>query len=213
MKSFGSSPIPYFNRWLGEPILAAGDESVQSIIDSLNRHPLAQDETSSDYVMPAQRYRERPGRFRILGENQDLWYCFVYDGAETHLDPPVYFETCLDLKRDYGFCDADIIDGDHVLVCPGFSSFLWLVLGRQICIRMEGNGLYAPEVHGVVFSEPVKLDDSFINPLDRKFPAGYACYLSPDVICIPEWGAAFLNAESGGRFIGRLAPAVSSRWA
>lgn len=213
MKLFGYSSIEYFNQWLVEPIRVAEGESVQSVLDALNRHPLAQDEMASNYIMPPQRYRERSGRFRILGENQDVWYCFVYDGAETLPDPPVYFETSLDLERDHGFSDTDIIGGDHVMVCPGFTRFLWHMLGQQICLRMEGNGQFRPGVHGVLFEEPVAIDGSFINPLDREFPAGFPCYVSADVLCVPDWGAAFLNAKCGRRFLKQFAPVVSRSWA
>jgi hypothetical protein len=212
MKLFGYPPIDFFNRWLAEPILVAGDDSVQSVIDALNRHPLAEDETAQNFIMPPRRYREKPRRFRILGENQDGWYCFVYDGAETLGDPPVYFETCLDLKRDHGFSDADIIGGDHMMVCPSFRKFLWHMLGEQICFRMEGNGRFAPGVYGVVFQEPIDIDESFVNPLGREFPSGGTCFISLDVICIPDWGAAFLDAESGRRFVEWFAPVVSRRW-
>ena len=70
MKLFGLSPIDYFNRWFAEPIRMAGGESVQSVIDARSRHPLADDETAQNYVMPPRRYWERSGRFRILDELQ-----------------------------------------------------------------------------------------------------------------------------------------------
>ncbi len=210
---FGFSPIEYFNRWFVEPIRVASGESVQSVVDALNSHPLNGDETAFDYVMPPRRYREKPGRFRILGENQDIWYCFVYHGEEKLATPPVYFETSLCLKRDHGFSDSEIIGGDHVMVSPTFTSFLWQILGRQICIRMEGSSLYAAGVHGVVFRGQVHLDDSFINSLGREFPPGYTCYVSPDTICVPDWGAAFLNPESARRFFETFGPTVSETWA
>src|SRR5437016_10865343 len=105
MMPLNDDPLEYFSRWLTQPIVPAGPRSVLSVLDALNRHPLAQDETAQDYVMPPGRYREKPGRFRIFGENQDTWYCFVYEGTEMQADPPVYFETCLDLKRDHGYSE------------------------------------------------------------------------------------------------------------
>jgi hypothetical protein len=212
MNLFGYTPIDYFNRWLARPIGVASGASVQSVLDALNRHPLAQDETAQDYVMPAWRYREKPGRFRILGENQDTWYGFVYEGEESLPDPPVYFETCLDLKLDHGFSDNEIIGGDHVQVCPQFTAFLWHMLGHLICVRHEGNGQYAAGVHGAVFKMPITMDAAFINPLGHEFPAGHTCFIGPDAICIPDWGAAFLNPESGDRFLTTYRPVVSRRW-
>jgi|GEM_PF-6078145 hypothetical protein len=213
MKLFGYQPIDYFNRWLKEPVQAVDGESVQSILDALNRHPLAQDETAQDYIMPAVRYREMSGRFRVYGENQDNWYCFVYDGDERQSDPPVYFETCLDLKLDHGLAERDIIDGDHVLVCPRFTPFLWQMLAQQLCLRLQSSGQRIPGVHGVTFEEPVAIGDPFVNPLGRDFPAGFETYVSPDAVCIPVWGAAFLNAESGRKFLDEYRPDVSHRWA
>jgi hypothetical protein len=206
------TPLDYFNCWLTEPISVSGDHSVQSVLDALNRHPLAQDETAQNYIMPPSRYREVRGRFRILGENQDTWYCFVHDGAETQRNPPVYFETCLDLKRDHGFADADIIDGNYVLVCPTFTRFLWHMLGQQLCIRTESNMYSAPGVNGVVFKRPVELDGMFVNPLGRDFPAGYTCSFSEGTICVPDWGAAFLDRDRREQFAERFAPSVSRSW-
>jgi hypothetical protein len=208
-----TDPILYFNAWLQEPLVVGAERSVLSVMDALNRHPLAQDETANDYIMPAWRYREMAGRFRVYGENQDTFYCFVYTGAELEADPPVYFESCLDLKLDYGLADGEIINGDHVLVCPRFSDFLWHMLGQQICIRTQGNGLYRPDVCGVVFKECIDLDASFVNPLGKEFPAGYTCFVSDKVICVPDWGAAFLNDDSRRRFLERFSPIVSESWA
>jgi hypothetical protein len=212
MKLFGYSPIDYFNRWFAEPVGVTGEVSVQSVLDALNRHPIAQDETAQDYIMPAVRYREKPGRFRIFGENQDTWYCFVYAGTESLCDPPVYFETCLDLKLDHGFSDAEVINGDHVMLCPRFTTFLWHMLGSQICIRLKRNQNYAVGVHGVQCGG-INIDDSLINPLGRIFPAGFTSYFSRDVIFVEDWGAAFLNAKSGREFSARFKPIVGSAWA
>ena len=212
MNLFGYQPIDYFNRWLKEPIQAADGDSVHSILDAFNRHPLAQDETAQDYIMPPARYREMLGRFRVYGENQDTWYCFIYEGDETQPDPPVYFETCLDLKLDHGFADNDIIDGNHVLVCPHFTAFLWHMLAQQLCLRLESSGQRKSSVHGVAFERSIVLSDLFVNPLGRDFPAGFETFVSPDVVCIPVWGAAFLNAESGREFLQRYRPDVSHRW-
>ena len=212
MNAFGYSPTDYFNRWLAEPIRSSPNDCVESVLDALNAHPIAQDETAQDYIMPRRRYRERQDRFRIFGENQDTFYCYVKAGAELLPDPPVYFETCLDLRRDCGFSDIEIIDGDSLLLCEGFQRFLWHMLGQQICIRLEGNGLYAAGVHGMVFSEPVKLDATFANPLGCEFPAGYTCYVSESVLCVPDWGAAFLDVENERQFCDQFRPKIASRW-
>jgi hypothetical protein len=211
--SLGNRPIAYFNRWLADPIDVVGEPSVRSLVDALNRHPLARDETAQDYFVPPHRYREHPGRFRILGENQDLWYCFVEEGREIEPDPPVYFESSLDLEIDHACPAQDIIDGDHVLVCERFTDFVWHMLGQQIAIRLEGNGLYAPGVSGVLFDRPVAIRHPFFNPLGREFPAGFTCYIAPETICIPEWGAAFLDEESRRRFLADFSPIVSRSWA
>jgi hypothetical protein len=205
-------PIEFFNEWFLEPIVVT-DHSVAGIIDALNRHPLADDQTAQDYVMPTRRCRERAGRFRIYGENQDVYYCFVYDGDETKLDPPVYFESCLDLKIDYGINESDIIGNDHVLVANRFTDFLWQMLGHHICLRLESSGQFSDGVTGICSDDPIQLNHSFINPLGREFPAGYTCFVSDDVICIPGWGAAFLTAVARKAFINRYSPIVSRQWA
>jgi len=163
--------------------------------------------------MPMRRCREHAGRFRVYGENQDVYYCFVYEGDESKTDPPVYFESCLDLHNDYGINQSDIIDGDHVLVADRFTLFLWQVLGHHICLRMESGGQFSNDVTGVVFNGDLELDGSFINQLGRDFPAGYTCFVSDDAICIPDWGAAFLTARSRESFMTRYSPNVSREWA
>jgi hypothetical protein len=207
-----SDPICYFNRWLNEPIMLQTEFSVLNVIESLNHHAMAQDETASDYIMPTGRCREAPGKFRILGENQDGWYCFVYEGEEARANPPVYFDSCLDLKIAYGFSDTEIINNDHVLVCSQFTSFLWLILGRQICLRMEGSGLYRSSVSGIVFSQNVQANDYFVDPLERQFPAGQSPMFSECVIYIPYWGAAFLNEESRDNFLEQYCPTITNDW-
>jgi hypothetical protein len=204
--------LGFFNRWLAQPIAPLNGRSVLSVVDALNRHPLARDEQAQDYVMPPARYREKAGRFRVVGENQDNWFCFVYDGAESQVDAPVYFETCLDLRGDHGYGDAEILGGDHVEVCPRFTAFLWFLLGRQFCIRFEGADCFAPGVQGIYTEGRIILDDSFVNPLGREFPSGYTCFVGAEAICVPDWGAAFLNARSRRRFVERFSPAVSREW-
>jgi hypothetical protein len=205
-------PIAFFNEWFAEPF-DVQDYSVAGIVDALNRHPIAGDPTAQDYVMPMRRCREHAGRFRVYGENQDVYYCFVYEGDESKTDPPVYFESCLDLHTDYGIDQSDIIDGDHVLVAERFASFLWQVLGHHICLRMESGGHFSSHVTGVVFNGGVDLDASFINQLGSDFPAGYTCFVSDSAICIPDWGAAFLTARSRESFMTRYSPNVSREWA
>ena len=205
-------PIAFFNEWFTEPF-DVRDYSVAGIVDALNRHPIAADQSAQDYVMPHRRCREHAGRFRIYGENQDVYYCFVYEGDESKTDPPVYFESCLDLNIDYGIKQSDIINGDHVLVADRFTTFLWQVLGHHICLRMESGGLFSNAVTGIVFKDNLELDNSFINPLGRDFPAGYTCFLSDSEICSPDWGAAFLTALSRESFMTRYSPHVSREWA
>jgi hypothetical protein len=205
-------PIAFFNEWFAEPF-DVRDYSVAGIVDALNGHPIAHDQTAQDYVMPMRRCREHAGRFRVYGENQDVYYCFVYEGDESKTDPPVYFESCLDLHNDYGINQSDIIDGDHVLVADRFTLFLWQVLGHHICLRMESGGQFSNDVTGVVFNGDLELDGSFINQLGRDFPAGYTCFVSDDAICIPDWGAAFLTARSRESFMTRYSPNVSREWA
>ena len=48
MNLFGQHPIHYFNRWLAEPIRADESDSVRSVLDALNQHSLAQDETAQN---------------------------------------------------------------------------------------------------------------------------------------------------------------------
>ncbi len=207
-----STELNSLNRWFVEPFVVA-DNSVAGIIETLNRHPIADDQTAQDYVMPTRRRREHAGHFRIYGENQDVYYCFVYDGDESKIDPPVYFESCLDLKDDYGIDSFRIIANDHVLVANRFTDFLWQMLGHHICLRMESSGQFSENVNGVVFDDDVELDDSFVNPLGIEFPAGYTCFVTDDVILIPDWGTAFLSAQARESFMARFSPDVSCEWA
>lgn len=183
------------------------------VIDTLNRHPIAADQAAQDYIMPTTRSRQSAGRFRIYGENQDVYYCFVYDGDEVKVNPPVYFETCLDLSLDYGIGRSQIIDESHVLVADRFIDFLWHILGHHICTRMESSGGFRSHVTGIVSNGLIELDNSFVNPLGREFPSGYTCFVSDDVICVPQWGAAFRTVHSRKRFLARYSPHVSSEWA
>ena len=151
--------------------------------------------------MPAVRYREKPGRFRIFGENQDTWYCFVYAGTESLCDPPVYFETCLDRNLDHGFGDADVINGDHVMLCPRFTTFLWHMLGAKIAFLWRGQ----PKLRCWGSRSPrggIKIELFSDQPIRRIFPAGFTTYFSRDVIYVEDWGAAFLNAKSDCEFLG-----------
>lgn len=207
-----AQPLDFFAEWFAEP-LDVRSRSVKGIVEALNRHPMSGDQTAQDYVVPASRAREHAGRFRIFRENQDVFFCFVYEGDETKPDPPVFFETCLDLQVDSGIASSDIINGNHVLVADRFSDFLWHMLGQHICLRTQSGGHFAKGVNGIVFDEPVELDSSFINLLGREFPVGSTCFVSDGVICIPGWGAAFLTAESREKFVARYLPSVSEEWA
>jgi hypothetical protein len=208
-----ADPIAFFNSWLKDVIHARSGDSVLAVMNALNQHELAHDETAQDYIMPPRRYKEQPGRFRVFGENQDAFYCFVSEGDEFEVDPPVYFETYLDLKLDYGFNEDEVIDDHCMMVCPRFSAFLWHMLGHQICIRLKGNGLYRSGVHGITFRKPVELGRGFMNPLNSEFPAGYTCYFARDVICVPDWGAAFRNDQAHEAFLAEFRPQVDKHWA
>lgn len=209
MNPRSAHPINFFNEWFAEPIMLT-DPSVAGVIDALNRHPLAGDPTAQDYVMPIRRCREHAGRFRIYGENQDTYYCFVYDGKESKIDPPVYYESCL--LEEHGIDPAFIINGDHVVVADRFSDFLWQMLGHHICLRLESAGHFKQNVCGIVWDGVVKLDERFFNPTGREFPAGFTCLMSEDALCIPDWGAAFRTSQSRECFMARYAPKVSRHW-
>lgn len=205
-------PVDVLGRWFAEPLVLGGDRSVAGVLDALNQHAFAQDESAQDYVMPARRYREQAGRFRIWGENQDTFYCYVRAEQAGEADPPVYFETCLDLARDHGYDPAEIVDGDSVLVCPRFTTFLWHMLGHSICLRLEPGDCLAEEVNGVTFSGVCKMDASFVNPLGHEFPAGFTCYFGTDAICIPDWGAAFRTQQAREAFLNRFRPELGEEW-
>ena len=205
------NPIEYFNTWF-EKSINVDRYNVEGVIEALGRHVSSADPTAQDYVMPLRRCREREGRFRIYGENQDTFYCFVYAGDELKIDPPVYFESCLNLAMDYGIDTSLIIDGDHTLVAERFTDFVWLMLGHHICLRNESGNQFKSGVTGILF-DGIKLDDAFVNPLNRDFPAGYEPYFSDGIICIPDWGAAFRTPESRERFLCQYTPSVSGEWA
>lgn len=203
--------ITHFNRWFTTPIEVT-EFTVLAVIATLDQHPSSDDQTAQDYVMPLRRCREQSGRFRIWGENQDTFYCFVYDGDEHKPNPPVYFESCLGLLQDYGIDKSDIIDGDHVLVADTFTDFLWHMLGHHICLRHDFHDHMNPDVAGMQFNN-VDLDDSFHCPLCRDFPAGYSPFFRHGTICIPDWGAAFLNSDARDSFVSEFQPTISSEWA
>lgn len=212
MNPLDQDPLEYFRPWMTEPIMPSSGRSVLSVVNALNNHPLARDERAQDSIMPPSRYGEKEGRFRFYAENQDCWHCFVQAGAELEVDPPVYFETCLDLRRDCGCSDAEILGGDHVLVCQRFTDFLWFLLARHFCIRLEGADYFAPGVQGLHAGHEIAIDGSFQNPLGREFPAGYSCYVGDEAVCVPEWGAAFLNRASCDRFLWRYSPVIEAQW-
>ncbi len=197
-------PIAFFNDWFAEPF-DVRDYSVAGIVDALNRHlsllinpPRLRHATAT---LP-----RKAGRYRIYGENQDVFYCFVYEGDESKTDPPVYFESCLDLNIDYGIKQSDIIDGDHVLVADRFTTSL-ASARHHICLRMESGGLFSCD--GIVFKDNLELD-AFVNG-SAGTSWRYTCFLSDGAICIPDWGAAFLTARSRASFMTR-SPRVSREW-
>jgi hypothetical protein len=217
MSHLQDNAIPYFQRWYAQPIGLSGGESVRVTMDALNAHPLVSD-APQDYITHPERYSEFAGRFEILGENQDVWHCFVAAGSETQPDPPVFFESCLGLRQDYGFSPEDIQDVHGACVEAGnFRGFLWNLLGRHICLRVEGAAVLAPGVQGCGFAQEGVLSgalgEAYFNPLGRAFPDGYTCYFAEDTICIPKWGAAFLHAAARECFMTAFAPAIQSTWA
>ena len=211
MRLMNTHPVEYFNRWLSKPI-ELYENSVAGTIGSLNSHPMTLDETAQDFVMPTQRCREKPGRFSIFVENQDTFRCFVYENQEHEIDPPVYFESSLDLEEDYGVDPAMIIDNDHTLISERFSDFLWQMLGQHICLRMEYAEHFAAGVNGLLFDNPIQIASSFYTPLKSDFVAGYTCSFQENLILIPQWGAAFIDQNSRDSFVQRYNPAVKNGW-
>ena len=204
-------PITYFNHWFVSPI-DVSEFTVLNVIEALDQHPSAEDQNAQDYVMPLRRCREKPGRFRVWAENQDTFYCFVNEGDELMRNPPVYFESCLDLSTNYGLDASEVIDGDHLLVAETFTGFIWHMLGHHICLRRKFNDHLNPSITGIRFSD-VKLDVSFQSALCREFPAGYGTFFRHDTICIPEWGAAFLNRTARDKFVSEFGPEIDADWA
>ena len=207
------SPIDYFNQWSTIPIRSACS-SVLATIDGLNAHPLATDITAQDYVMPSKRYFESPGRFRIYGENQDVFYCFVLQAEADASNPPVYFESCLDLITDYGIDPDSIIDNDHALITPTFERFLWHILGHQLCLRMERASYMIPSVCGSLFEKTEHcFSKHFTGMLGTNFFAGYTALFALDTVVIPDWGAVFLDPSARTRFVSAYKPSVTREWA
>ncbi|PSB53384.1 hypothetical protein [Chamaesiphon polymorphus] len=208
-------PIDFFSKWFAEPIKPS-DYSMIGIMTAIDKHPISQEEPSQDGIVPLEYSRLDPGHFRIFVENQEVFTCFVLAEDELKADPPVYFESCLDLAEDYGFKSSEIIDGSYVLLCERFSDFLWHMLGHIISVRDISSDLFANNVNGITFDpyreRKLELDDSFICPMNREFPSSYTCYVSDRVICTPGWGAAFLNEEACTEFIDKYSPLVSDRW-
>lgn len=207
-----NNPIDILGLWFTPLLLQGYDKSVRGVLSSLNKHPISQDESAQNYIMPEERYLENPSRFRIWGENQDTFCCFVQPKDAAKQNPPVYFETCLDLQLDHGYKRTEIIDGDYVIVSQ-FNSFLWQMLGHFICFRMEKGGCLAETVNGIVFSEKISLDKSFYCPIRNEFPAGFTCYIGNGAICIPDWGAAFRTLKERDDFVKCFNPSIEMEWA
>jgi hypothetical protein len=208
-----SNAIDYFNRWSKTPICVEGT-SVLAVINALNEHPLSTDTTAQDYVMPPKRYFERAGRLRIYGENQDVFYCFVNLADADFQNPPVYFESSLDLIIDYGIDPKYIIDKDHAIVATSFDKFLWQMLGHQLCLRTERAAYMQSDVCGVLFiHEEHSFSQRFTMMLGNEFFAGYTALFAEDTVVIPDWGAAFLNGDAQARFLATYKPSVTREWA
>jgi len=58
METAKIDPITHFNRWFTTPIDVA-EFTVLAVIESLDQHPSADDQTAQDYVMPLRRCREQ----------------------------------------------------------------------------------------------------------------------------------------------------------
>jgi hypothetical protein len=200
-------------RWLDPPLIIPDGQTVQQVLSSLNDHPFAQDETAQDYVMPTKRHLEEPGRFRIWGENQDNFYCFVDAEQACNTDPPVYFETCLDLVRDCEITPEDVLPGNVAMVTTSFRRFLAFMLAHHICLRLEKGRYLAEDVNGIVFSKPLQDCSGLTNPIGRQFLAGYTPYVGDGLICIPDWGAAFRCADVRDSFVKARHPIVGQSWA
>lgn len=204
-------PLEYFNAWLSSPIVIPS-ETVIDFLNAVDEHAIAADQTAPDYFMPSPRWRNNSGRFRIYGENQDTFFCFVNEGLENTGNPSVYFESCLDLRIDYGISPELIIDGDHVCICNRFCDFIAFALARYICLRMDYSDTLNADVTGIVFTDSVEIDDSFSETLVSGFPAGFVPYFRSGVICIPDWGAAFLDHSSRFKFIEEFNPSIEQEW-
>lgn len=206
--------ISEFNSWFRVPIQLGLDSepSVEQVLVAIDGHPLSSDEWAQDYVMPPSRFREHARRFRVCGECQDTWFCFVKAGDECKPDPPVYFESCLDLVEDYGLDPAEIVD-ETVVVADGFRAFLWHMLASQICLRHEKSSHLCDSVSGIQFEEVLELDGHFSYPLRRPFPAGFTSFVSPGAIYIPGWGAAFRSEREREDFVRIYHPDVRASWA
>ena len=200
-----TDPLAFFSEWFVEPLVVA-DRTVASIMEAINAHPLADDQSAQDFFLPLRERSNAPGRQRIWCENQENFYCFVRTGAMNQADPPVYFESCLDLERDGGIPRSKIIppgdgiDVEHTLVSPTFTGFLWHALGHHICLRLDWGGHLAESVGGVQFPAPVHVGDAFWNPPGREFPAGFTCLVGEDALVIETWGAAFRTDAARASF-------------
>jgi hypothetical protein len=199
-------------NWFAPPLVIGASQSVTQVLDALNAHPLVHDEAAQDYVMPKKQYHECLGRFRIWGENQDNFYCIVTAKDANEVDPPVYFETCLDLVRDCRIDPTLVLSGNCVLVTEHFNSFLMFMLAHHISLRLEKGSHLAEEVNGIVFSQPKTACSGLINPLGKEFIAGYTAYIGNNVICIPDWGAAFRHQIAREEFVKSNQVAVGKSW-
>jgi len=169
-------------------------------MNSLNSHPISQDESVQDYIVPAYRYEEEEGKFRILGEEQDNWYCFLKSDNLGRYSP-VYFESCLNIEKDYGIDKRLIVNGDSARISNSFTEFLWQLIGMRICLRDTNADYFKDEVCGIsIDRQDLKLKPDFSVPENCQFPY-YICHFSDSAICVPEYSAAFKNKSIMDRFI------------
>ncbi len=171
-------------NWFAPPLVIGASQSVTQVLDALNAHPLV----------------------------QDNFYCFVTAKDANEVDPPVYFETCLDLVRDCRIDPTLVLSGNCVLVTEHFNSFLMFMLAHHISLRLEKGSHLAEEVNGIVFSQPKTACSGLINPLGKEFIAGYTAYIGNNVICIPDWGAAFRHQIAREEFVKSNQVAVGKSW-
>lgn len=196
------------NQWLEQPLLIHDTMSIAGILDTLERHPLGQDQTEADYFTPSRRRGKHPLGYEICSENQENWTCFVQRGCEHMPDAPVFFSTHLDLQLDFDIEPSRIEPGPCVQIETAFTAFLIHFIARSLVLRIEPPAFVTSSVSLAQFAAPVQLDSSFICPLSSPFPAGFTTFIGQGVICAPDWGALFLDPAHRDAFIATHKPVL-----